>query len=169
MNAPGMDRGGPVSELESIIAQEVAAAKHMREVLQAEETALRQRDADALGRATADKTGALEALESLESRRRDLCGRIGAGPAPADLVAWLDAHGRQNPAAATPVELWAQLTQLLADCRRLNRANGMAVATLQRRVQQALNLVRTGDSEPAAYGPTGGTLGGPPPRAIARA
>lgn len=169
MNAPVVERDGPVTELESIITQQVAAAGRMREALGQEQRVLGQHDADGLGRVTAAKTAALEALEGLECRRRDLCARIGCGPGPADLAAWLDAQRDRHGGAGPLMELWAELARLLAECRRQNQTNGMAVSTLQRRVQQALNLVRTGSSEPAAYGPTGGTLNGPGARAIARA
>jgi flagella synthesis protein FlgN len=169
INAARMDADALVTELESIVRQEISAAARVRDILEAEHGVLGQRDPDRLSTVTADKTAALETLEALERRRREVCARVGAGPAPADLSAWLAAHGRPGPAAASLEARWVELTRVVSDCRRLNQANGLVVATLQRRSQQVLNLLRTGDSEPAAYGRTGRTLSGPGARAIARA
>jgi flagella synthesis protein FlgN len=163
------DRGAALGEFDTLIGEQTIAAQHLLKVLQSETSALGRRDADALALAAADKTLALEVLEDIERRRRDLCGRLGVGPGSAGMTAWLSAPGQAAPGAPGVVDRWQALQRLLRDCQKANRANGMAVATLQRRVQQAMNLIRTGSTEPAVYGPTGSAAAGVAPRAIARA
>lgn len=169
MSASRTDSGQIISRLEAILVDEEQAARALLAALEAETAALGGRDADALARATADKSRALETLESLERGRREFCSRFGAGPTQADLDAWLAAYADGSPQAAALGQRWRSLNELLRSCRKTNQANGLVVASLQRRVQQALNLLRSGSTEPPVYGPTGSSLSTPSARAIARA
>ena len=169
MSTSRTDSGQIISRLESILVEEEQAARRLLAALEAETAALGGRDADALARATTEKTRALESLETLERGRREFCGRFGAGPTQADLDAWLAAYADGSPQAVALRQRWRSLNDLVQSCRKINHANGLVVASLQRRVQQALNLLRSGSAEPPVYGPSGNSLSTPSARAIARA
>jgi len=169
MGADRMDSGQLIATLDSLLASEEAAASALLSALEAESVALQGRDADTLARATGQKNDALAKLEQLERQRREFCARIGAGPGQADMDAWLSTYAAGSAEAAGLRKRWSSLSLGLRRCREINQANGLVVASLQRRVQQALSLIRSGSAEPAVYGPSGGTAVNPPARAIARA
>jgi flagella synthesis protein FlgN len=170
MNASRMDSTQLVATLDTILLAEEAAAGVLLCALEAEAEALKGRDAATLTLATEEKVEALEKLESIEQERRDFCARIGAGPGQAGMDAWLAAYAGSGGQATGLRERWTSLTELLRRCREINQANGLVVASLQRRVQQALSLMRTGSTEPPAYRPEEATAAAPSPvRTIARA
>jgi flagella synthesis protein FlgN len=159
-----MTRGQALEQLATVIDRQVEATTTLLDALTAEQAALAGRDVEQLARATQRKTLALEQLESAERERRRLCISCGIGPSPGDMHALVT--GSTEPLATR----WRTLTGLLARCRDVNHANGVTVAALQLRVQQALNLLRSGTAAAATYGPTGATtLSSPAARAIARA
>lgn len=149
-----MEGGRLLLELDSLLAAQIEAARILRAALEAEHAALGQRDADALARAAADKARAIEGLENVERHRRTLCMRIGAGPGQPELAAWLESFSDGSELSRRVREHAAALATLLRECRSANDANGMVVATLHRRVQQALGLLR-GGPETGTYGPGG--------------
>lgn len=169
MSTHRMDGGQLISALDSILAAEETAARELLEALTAENKALGGRDAATLAQVTSTKTTALETLEKVELRRRELCSRIGAGPAQADMDAWLGAYAGDDGQEAGVRERWRSLNELMRQCQEMNQANGLVVAALQRRVRQALNLLRNGTTEPSVYGPEGGSAASASARAIARA
>lgn len=169
MGTHRMDGGQLIPRIEAILIAEQKAVQALLAALEAEAAALGGRDPETLAKATADKTSALEALETLERERRDFCARIGAGPSQADMDAWLAAFADGATEMSVLRERWRSLTELLRRCRQTNQANGLVVASLQRRVQQALNLMRNGSTEPPVYGRSGSTAASPAARAIARA
>jgi flagellar biosynthesis/type III secretory pathway chaperone len=150
-----MDGGRLLTELDTLLAAQLEAVQRLRGALMAERAALEQRDAAALARAAADKAGSIEAIEDAESRRRALCMRIGAGPGHPELAAWLETFSRGDDLSRRLRERVAELATALRECRAANQANGLVVATLQRRVQQALGLLRSGSPGPSTYGPGG--------------
>lgn len=164
-----MDGGRLLTELDSLIAAQLEAARALRAALEDEHAALERRDADALASAGADKGHAIAKLETLERHRRTLCGRIGAGPGHAELAAWLSSFSDGGEPARRLRDRLDALTTVLRSCRQANDANGIVVGTLHRRVQQALGILRGGSPEPATYGPAGLPLANPGGRASLRA
>lgn len=165
-----MDSGAVITQLEALLTEQMQAGEALLGSLAAEAAALGARDAAALAGASDSKTRALSELETLELRRRELAMRIGAGPGPAEMDAWITAFAAGSPQQAQGLGArWRALTDLLRRCRGANQANGLVVASLQRRVQQAMSVLRGTDSEPAVYGRTGTTLPRASARALARA
>jgi flagellar biosynthesis/type III secretory pathway chaperone len=154
-----MDGGRLLTELDSLVHDQLEAARALRDALEGEHTSLERRDAEALARASADKSRAIARLETLEQQRRTLCGRIGAGPGHAELAAWLDSFSDGSDRARRLRERIDALTTLLRNCRAANEANGIVVGGLHRRVQQALGILRGGSPEPSTYGPAGLPVG----------
>jgi len=84
--------------------------------------------------------------------------------------AWLAAYAAGSPREAQGIrQRWQALVDVLRRCRSANQANGLVVASLQRRVQQAIGLLRNGAAEPVLYGPTGTAPAATAARALARA
>lgn len=165
-----MDSGAVITQLEALLAEQMQAGESLLASLAAESAALGARDAAALAGASDSKTRALSELETLEARRRELATRIGAGPGPAEMDAWITAFAAGSPHQAQGLGArWRALTDLLRRCRGANQANGLVVASLQRRVQQALGVLRGTGAEPAVYGPTGTSMPRSGARALARA
>lgn len=168
-----MNRPDRVQELAAIVAEQAAAVSELRDALFAERRALTVVDDGALAQATARKATALAILESAEIERRKKCRDI-APALPSDdmqaLLAQFIGDGTATSTTTAIVRSWQQLRTTLRQCRDVNEANGLVVATLHRQVQQALNLLRGGRGMVATYGPTGSTqLAGASARELARA
>jgi len=112
-------------------------ASRLTAALAAERDALERADADALHLAGQDKQAQLDRLEQLDAERLQLARAV---------------------AATTPAQraTWDAVIAALADCQRVNQANGQIVGQRLRQVRQAL-AVLTGGAESGVYGP-GGTL-----------
>lgn len=150
-----MDGGRFLSDLDTLLSTQLEAAGRLKAALAAEHAALAGRDAEALSRSAADKARAIEALENAERSRRALCTRIGAGPGHPELAAWLDSFSDGSEQSRRLRERVTEIGNLLRECRSANDTNGLVVATLHRRVQQALGLLRGGAPDEGTYGPSG--------------
>lgn len=150
-----MDGGPLLTELDTLLGAQLDAGRGLQAALAAEYAALAQRDAEALARAAADKARAIENLENVERSRRTLCMRIGAGPGHPELAAWLESFSDGSELARRLREHASELATLMRECRSANDTNGIVVATLHRRVQQALGLLRGGSPQAGTYGPAG--------------
>lgn len=165
-----MGSGAVITELESLLALQMRAGEALLAALNAEAAALGARDQQALADATATKMRALADIELHEQARRQLAARIGAGPGPAEMDAWITAFAAGSPHQAGGLgERWRALGDLLRRCRAANQSNGLVVASLHRRVQQAVNVLRGASPETTVYGPTGAAVAAGAARAIARA
>jgi len=164
-----MDGSQLVVALDTILLAQEAAAGVLLSALQAESEALKKRDAATLTLVTAEKVEAIEQLEAIEGRRRDLCARIGAGPSSGDMEAWLAAFAGSGGQTLELRARWASLSDLLCQCREVSRENGLIVALLQRRVQQGLRLIREKLPEPPASPSPDRELRHAPARAAVRA
>jgi flagellar biosynthesis/type III secretory pathway chaperone len=135
--------------LEDLLDREIELARILAATLAAEKTALTGDSPKAVEANAAEKIRVLESLEKLEQERRGLC----ASPA--------------NPGiAATVVERWRQLMELMAGCRTANEVNGHIIHVRQHQVRQLIDIVRGGPS--ITYDPHGKTFA-KALRAIARA
>ena len=168
-----MNRWDCVTELAPIIEREAATAAALLDALLREKKALAGSDAVALAETTDRKNAALTALEVAETERRRVLQRFNLGSPPGDMQVLIEKCAIEKvttPAAISIASNWKQLRTSLLHCRDANLTNGQIVATMQRRVQQALNLLRGGRGEVATYGRTGSTqLTGAGARELARA
>ena len=106
----------------------------MLETLARENEALVDGNHDALELATEAKTKLVDALEKLESRRRQL------------------AQAGRRPGLRTE---WQRLRELIARCKAQNQRNGTLLKARAENVRVALKALR--GSEPELYGATGRT------------
>jgi len=131
-----------VLELTELLDSQLGALEAVRDVLDRERDALRDRDVEGLERITADKQERLAAAASFEQHRRELA----PDPASMDSLA-------ETPAVA---ERWAKLLDLTRACRDQNEANGRVIRLQQRRVENTLTLLRGSGDQSDLYGPDGG-------------
>ena len=135
--------------LEDLLDREIALAHALAATLAAEQLALTGQSAAAVEHNAAEKIRVLESIEKLEEERRALC----ASPLSAGI-------------AATVVERWRALMELMAGCRTANEVNGHIIHVRQHQIRQLIDIVRGGPS--ITYGPQGKTFA-KALRALARA
>ena len=135
--------------LEDLLDREIELARILAATLAAEKTALTGDSPQAVEENAAEKIRVLEALEKLENERVSLC----ASPASPGI-------------AATVVERWGKLMELMAGCRTANEVNGHIIHVRQHQIRQLIDIVRGGPS--ITYDPQGKTFA-KALRALARA
>lgn len=126
--------------LSAVVGEQLRCAEAMLDALTRENQALADGDSGALGAATEAKAKLVDALEKLESERREL--------AP------------QNDAPGVPE--WHRLREVIAQCKEQNQRNGLLLKARAENVRIALKTLR--GSEPDVYSASGRT----PSRADAR-
>ncbi|MEO7207382.1 MAG: flagellar protein FlgN [Steroidobacteraceae bacterium] len=135
--------------LEVLLDREIELARVLAVTLAAERTALTGDSPATVEENAAEKIRVLEAIEQLDQERRALCGNpISPG------------------IAATVVERWRKLMELMAGCRNANEVNGHIIHVRRHQVRQLIDIVR---GEPSVtYDPHGKSFA-KAMRALARA
>jgi flagellar biosynthesis/type III secretory pathway chaperone len=135
--------------LEDLLDREIALARSLAVTLAAEQLALTGQSPAAVEQNAAEKIRVLASIEKLEEERRALC----ASPLSAGI-------------AATVVERWRALMELMAGCRTVNEVNGHIIHVRRHQIRQLIDIVRGGPS--ITYDPQGKTFA-KALRALARA
>jgi len=135
--------------LEDLLDREIELARVLEATLAAEKAALTGDSPAAVEANAAEKIRVLEAIEILDQERRSLC-ESPTGPG----------------IAATVVERWRRLMELMAGCRTANEVNGHIIHVRRHQIRQLLDIVRGGPS--ITYDPQGKTFA-KALRALARA
>ena len=137
------------SRLEDLLDREIELARVLEATLATEKTALTGDSPAAVEANAAEKIRVLEAIEKLDQERRSLC------------------ESPTSPGiAATVVERWSRLMELMAGCRTANEVNGHIIHVRRHQVRQLIDIVRGGPS--ITYDPQGKTFA-KALRALARA
>jgi flagellar biosynthesis/type III secretory pathway chaperone len=121
------------ASLSAVLGEQVRCAEAMLETLARESAALADGNHDALEIATQAKTQLVDALERLESRRRQL----------------------SNEDDASGGDQWQRLRELIARCKAENQRNGTLLKARADNLRVALKALR--GSEPELYSATGRT------------
>jgi flagellar biosynthesis/type III secretory pathway chaperone len=135
--------------LEDLLDREIELARTLTATLAEEKTALTGTSPQAVEQTAADKVRVLQTIETLEEERRALC----ASPTAPGI-------------AATVIERWRALMELMAGCRTANEINGHIIHVRQNQVRQLIDIVRGGPA--VTYDPHGKTFA-KALRALARA
>jgi flagellar biosynthesis/type III secretory pathway chaperone len=135
--------------LENLLDREIELAHSLAAALAAEQSALTGDSPAAVEQKAAEKIRVLQSIEQLEEERRALC----TNPLNAGI-------------AATVVERWRALMELMAGCRTANEVNGHIIHVRQHQIRQLIDIVRGGPS--ITYDPQGKTFA-KALRALARA
>jgi flagellar biosynthesis/type III secretory pathway chaperone len=135
--------------LEELLDREIELAHSLAATLAAEKAALTGDSPQAVEQYAAEKIRLFGTIENLEEERRALCSDpLGAG------------------IAASVVQRWRALLELVAGCRTANEVNGHIIHVRQHQVRQLIDIVRGGPS--ITYDPQGKTFA-KALRALARA
>src|SRR6185437_14810783 len=105
--------------LEDLLDREIELARVLAATLAAEKTALTGDSPATVEQNAAEKIRVLEAIEKLEQERRVLC----ATPTAPGI-------------AATVVERWRGLMELMAGCRTANEVNGHIIHVRRHQIRQ---------------------------------
>jgi flagellar biosynthesis/type III secretory pathway chaperone len=135
--------------LEDLLDREIELAGVLSATLAAEKAALTGDSPEAVEKNVAEKIRVLESLEKLDQERRALC----ESPTSEGL-------------AATVIERWRRLMELMAGCRSANEVNGHIIHVRRHQIRQLIDIVRGGPS--VTYDPQGKTFA-KALRALARA
>jgi len=118
-----------------------------------EELALTEQNLDASESISTEKNKLTANVEQAEKQRQLLCRQLQIPP---------DKHGIQDWLKTKPVEmqqqvatLWKRITYLGQKCETQNQINGIMVAHLQRRAQDALAILRGAVPGQDSYSQTG--------------
>ena len=139
--------------LEHLLIQEVQCTERLLACLNAERTALAQRDMDALEQTTGEKLQHTLELEQLDRQREDLLSQLGFAT---------DAEGlrqcfKRLPQADNLKRLWQQILSNLDACRNGNLTNGGILEAGRQHVEQALSILRGQCGTPSLYKSGGDT------------
>jgi flagellar biosynthesis/type III secretory pathway chaperone len=115
--------------LEDLLDREIELARILAATIADEKTALTGDSPEAVEKNAAEKIRVLETIEKLEEERRALC----ASPASPGI-------------AATVVERWRKLMELMAGCRTANEVNGHIIHVRRHQIRQLIDIVRGGPS-----------------------
>ncbi|MFO8003316.1 flagella synthesis protein FlgN [Thioalkalivibrio sp.] len=155
----------PMERLDALLAEAVREACLLESALEREMAALSNRDVDALNEAVARKHQAAQSLERLTQAQTGLLQAGGFDSDGSGMEACLrdwDHEGVAQPR-------WHRLQEVMGRCRHLNQVNGGVVHAHQQQVQQAIQILRGGESRTELYDPRGRTVSDGPSRHISKA
>ncbi len=140
-------------QLESVLRQEAECTDSLRKALEAERSALVQRDVDALESAIQEKITHTQALEKLDGQRQEMVSGMGFAS---------DAQGMMRclvslPGSAGLTRLWQKVLRNIRECQTDNLTNGGILESGRHQVEQALRILRGQQGSPTLYTPHGET------------
>ncbi len=152
-------------QLAALLTQCVAEACLLEQALEREGAALARRDLDGLHDAIAQKRQHVATLEQASQAQNALLRSHGYET---------NAHGMETCLRDWDQEgqlrsVWERLAEVMQNCRRLNQINGGVVESSRHRVEQAIQILRGGESPVDVYGPHGRSISNGHSRSIAQA
>ncbi|MDX1561843.1 MAG: flagellar protein FlgN [Gammaproteobacteria bacterium] len=120
------------NNLIDVLSEQIHCAEAMLGTLAEETDALRQGDPEKLNSASASKAKLVEALEQLETERRELTDAMQVT--------------LQSTEGSEAGRKWRRLLELLAECRSTNIENGNLVNARREQITAALKLIRGNDT-----------------------
>ena len=124
--------------LRTVLLELHAACERLLQILQAETEAISKRDLSALTSCGENKQAQLQAVEALETQRRQALLQLG----------WQD--GAEFPDASLN-ELWQAVLQQLQQCQNANEVNGALLRNQQDLVQKTLDIMSGGNGPATLY------------------
>jgi len=147
MSAEGMQH-----PLELVLTREVQCSERLLQCLEAERSALTERDMDGLETSINNKIQYTQSLEQLERERENLVSELGFAA---------DAEGlrlcfNSLPQADNLKRLWQRVLSNIEACRSSNLTNGGILESGRQHVEQALSILRGQSGSPSLYDTRGG-------------
>ncbi|MEA2078455.1 MAG: flagellar protein FlgN [Pseudomonadota bacterium] len=139
--------------LEDALTREVQCTERLLACLEAERSALTQRDLQTLEKTTQDKIQHTQLLEQLDQQRQKLVSELGFAT---------DAEGLRHcfnslPRADTLKHLWQQILSNIEACQTGNLTNGGILEAGRQHIEDALRILRGQSATPSLYDPNGDT------------
>ena len=140
--------------LYSLLDQELTRMGELKQLLDSETTVLTyERNTNELLQLIAEKDAKVGELKALETKRKQLFEDIGINGGPQEITSFLRREAEIHPL----LPLWQQLLDLATQCQESNRLNGTIIKLDHQHLQQALNLLRTENTNGCNYDPQGCT------------
>ena len=148
-----MQAEGTRHPLETLLTQEVQCSERLLECLEAERSALAQRDMDALEQTTQKKIEQTQLLERLETQREKIISELGYESG---------SHGLRQcfknlPRCENLNRLWQQIMANIESCQTGNLTNGGILESSRQHVEHALCILRGQSGTPSLYDTNGST------------
>lgn len=134
----------------STLQDETQAARTLLELLKQEQAQLIAADINALTALTDEKTRAIARISELASRRYATLAAAGFEAQETGMQAWLE-----KSAQSKFRQVWDELLSLAQSAKEMNRINGLLINKHLANNQQALNILRGGQTGQSFYGPNG--------------
>lgn len=147
-----MDNSTLMDELNRVLQSEVATAARLLAILQTEQQALADSDAEALEKLLGQKQPLLQLLDLATHEHKSLLTRAGLASDARDIEGFLTAVDRGGSGVAST---WQQLRNTVQQCRDQNQRNGRLAVFQRRKTEQALNILLGSAPNNESYGPDG--------------
>ncbi len=148
-----MDTATVIHELHRVLQSEVDAAARLLAILQTEQQALADSNAELLEQALADKQPLIQQMELATHRHESLLTQAGLSAGDRDIEGFLSAIDRRG--GSRLVLSWQQLRDTVHQCREQNLRNGRLAVFQRRKTEQALNILLGSAPNNESYGPDG--------------
>jgi flagella synthesis protein FlgN len=148
-----MQAEGTQQSLETVLTREVQCTECLLACLEAERSALTQRDLQALEKTTQDKIQHTQLLEQLDQQRQKLVAELGFATDADGLQHCLNSLSR----ADTLKHLWQQILANIEACQTSNLTNGGILESGRQHIEHALRILRGESATPSLYDPHGDT------------
>jgi flagella synthesis protein FlgN len=147
-----MDNTGLVDELKRVLQGEVTTAGRLLAILQTEQQALADSDAEVLEKILADKQPLIQQLDMATHEHKALLTRAGLVADARDIEGFLTTldHSRLGVAST-----WKQLHDIVRQCRDQNQRNGRLAVFQRHKTEQALHILLGASPNNESYGPDG--------------
>ena len=122
-------------------------------VLLQEEVVLTEQNLDKTESISTEKNELTAKVEQAEKQRQFLCQQLQISPDKQGIQRWLKT--KPTDIQQQVATLWKRITYLGQKCETQNQINGIMVAHLQRRAQDALSILRGAVSGEDSYSQTG--------------
>lgn len=140
-----------MSEVTSILEQEILLVSQFIELLHQEQSCLKQADPELLGQISLDKEPLIKSLNELESKRIRSVGNTGDLSNQASMANWL-AQNSKNKSATVH---WEKLLKLASEAKVLNTLNNQLVQLHLAKTNAALSILTSQPESRLLYGSNG--------------
>lgn len=143
----------PLDQLNALTRQGIGFLTTLNQLLDAEFSALQERDIEQLQALVQQKTEALQQLEANNQQRNQLFVNAGISPNKDGLQQFT----QQLPAAHADQfrELWSELEQILKTVNEKNQRNELVITRNNRNLEQLLSILRGQNQKNTLYNQSG--------------
>lgn len=136
-----------MSDLTSLLKQELALVERFVETLGAEQAALKAGKPDALPAIGASKTQQVDELNAITGERNKLLLQAGCQPDREGMRTWLGRNRNDREALGA----WSRLIKKAAEAQELNRVNGVLIAMHLQNTNDALIALHRQNQQTTLY------------------